>query len=501
MDTKLRIVPGLGQPFEIERDVAEGYRGPARQVVRRIIEDHIHDPDLLRMLDDKEVALEQFTEGDSDADGHEALVTANTDWSEIVQALQAQTVELGLARTHKGGLPYKDMGHRCGEVTHAIQWVREEDQRMVQHPAGYLLTQDDEARVIRGTDVFISGRALAKAELICRQLGGSEGMWYWTSEQATPALITDLIIPEQRATAGMCATAGVDVLKVNRLARKQGHRVVAAGHSHGRSGVFSSITDRRLMHYLAAERVGHASVASRAIAGRIRTAEPPHAPGSPPAATGPAPTNLAPAQVFQVDFPDAATSRVRISTRRSDIAAGDLLVELVSELRALSVTFSTHNADGAHYFPVERARVCPTCGIREEVIHLAREVTLHVVGPRELSAEERAALAKEVKEKVEHGFAWGGKWGSAWTDPEGQGYLEYEYGEPCETGYYRAEPGATEDFEIRQRGSLVGRVSGAVLEEAAYKVPALAAALGWAEYTSRGEQEVRDDGSTKPDTR
>lgn len=366
----------------------------------------------------------------------------------------------------------------------------EKPHRRVDHPADYRLSGEDLAVVARGLALFISGRALAKAAFLADLMGSQELLFYWTSERGAAGLITDLIIPEQRTTAGMCVSEGQSVLRASRQARKLGRYIVAAGHSHGRSAVFSSGTDRRLMGELANERVGHSTYLRRKAQGRLAEA-----------AAGPE----GQARQLEATFPDAPECTVRLGVARPDVSAQDLTVELVREIQGMTVTFSTHNAYGEHYFPMHRVRICPTCQAREEATRSSDQVTLHVVGPEEITAEEKQALRKEVESKVQRGYLWEGTCRpSTWpatapvaaTLPAGE-----DTPEPGEVGICGAEATVAADFEVYQRGCRVGRIPAAVVEEAAFRVPALARALGWTEYGQTSQEAGHEPDRSSDQTR
>lgn len=162
----------------------------------------------------------------------------------------------------------------------------------------------------------------------------------------------------------------------------------------------------------------------------------------------------------------------------------------------MTVTFSTHNVRGEHYFPVHRVKLCPACQARDEATRPAEEVALHVVGPQELSADEREALRKEAKSKVQRGYLWdGAPKGHPWDErePEAGGLADEE----GEAGIREVGENAAADFEVYRRGNRVGRIPAALLEEAACRTPALAAALGWNEYAHASQEAT--DGAEQPD--
>lgn len=101
MVSKLIFRAAAGREYAMDAAVAGAYSGSVRDVARQIVRDHIRDPYLLAMLDDPLLTFDQYTE-DADGTGHEAAVSPLADWSTIIEGVQGQTCELGLARLHMG---------------------------------------------------------------------------------------------------------------------------------------------------------------------------------------------------------------------------------------------------------------------------------------------------------------------------------------------------------------------------------------------------------------
>ena len=127
---------------------------------------------------------------------------------------------------------------------------------------------------------------------------------------------------------------------------------------------------------------------------------------------------------------------------------------------------------------------------------ISEGVRVHVIGAEELSEEEQSELIAELGRKAPRSwrFREQGEWGQsdlqeALAEPEpADAATEPEDGDEAETA----------EFVVSRRNERVGSVPAAVLEEAAYRCPALARALGWdqdetAERRTRQNEEPRKD--------
>ena len=122
---------------------------------------------------------------------------------------------------------------------------------IVAEPADFRFQARDRDAILTGKAVFIRGRALAKADFLCREAGHLELFWYWVANGEMPYVIDDLVLPDrQYVTTGHCTLDGGEVIKVNRKVRRQGNQIAGAGHSHGDSSVFSSPTDIEMIQQL-----------------------------------------------------------------------------------------------------------------------------------------------------------------------------------------------------------------------------------------------------------
>ena len=93
---KVRVYPGAGKPIEIDQETAAAEKGSVGDVIPRILRETVRDPSLLRMLGNPNLVYEQ-------ASPVESPIEQDRDWREIVNDLQKQDVEIGMAVAHRGG--------------------------------------------------------------------------------------------------------------------------------------------------------------------------------------------------------------------------------------------------------------------------------------------------------------------------------------------------------------------------------------------------------------
>jgi len=350
-------------------------------------------------------------------------------------------------------------------------WIRTPEQSIITVDADYKLTDRDRDDAEAGRALFFTGKALAKAELICERQGGLEILWYWTARRSTPWVIDGLVLPDdQYATSGTCYAAPEEVLAVSRRARRIGRLIQGAGHSHGRLPVFASRTDLELMSQLAAERVGFASQVDRSIQGAVeeQSAVAPAA-GAPDSQQSP--------QTFEVTFDKHPETWLRF-VAPAGLAADDFDVELDRLQRHQVSFFTTHNAHGDHYFPVHHVTSCFHCGTRLED-YSAENVRIRVIGPKRLSEEEENDLIAELDAKAPRGGFFREPWGWSRSSAGKTVELDEPADDRAKSDDEEEEKKTPTDFFVYRHGQRVGSVTAAVLEEAAYRCPALASALGW----------------------
>jgi len=457
----LTITAGGGSGYVIDGAAVARHRGHIADVLRTILDEEVRDPDLLAMLADPQLALEMY-DRDERGEPHEAPLGPTEDWQRVVDELQREDKVLHMSRSAEGG---------GGDETAAGDpRGRFPYQQAVRHGRSYALTDADRREAQAGRAVFITGEALAKAEVICREADASEVFWWWLSGPDGP-LIVDVLVPEQSASSGFCRVEGPDVSKAARAAFGQGRRIVAAGHSHGWSGLFSSRIDKDQMKELVREAVGLVENSRRSVAGKVRRA------GGADGDDG----HLA--VTFGADQPG-----INIRIADADGAAPqEPKVELDLDSRCVTSTFSTHNRYGTHFFPALRTVRCPSCGIKRLTFIDAGEVVVHVVGPIRLGAEERRQLAEQVRGRVR-----GRQLAVAWrADEAAEQRPDVPDRQAAADGEGDGQPdGPPADFQLYRRDRPIADIPAVLLEEAAANTPKLSVVLGWTPAGTQADEEI-----------
>jgi hypothetical protein len=336
-------------------------------------------------------------------------------------------------------------------------------QPVVRHGAGYKLTPADRAAVARGAAFFMTGRALAKVEEICRLMGAREVIYFFLHREPEP-VGEEVYVPEQSASLACCEASGAQIIRAAREIRQQGYAVLAGGHSHGLSNVYTSQTDREELSVLHLDNVARFSTVAERIEGIARDR-----------------SGRGGARAVRVSFPGTQLD-VEITARGKGLAAEDLGVTLVRRWQRAVSTFSTSNARREHLVPALARITCPACGHGEEKEIPASAIAVHIIGPIGITAEERAALREELARKVTT------TWGVDHVVPsvpsgtaEKAGSCAGAAGSMPATVAVTTVPAAPAPFVVWRHGKHVATLDPVVLEEAAAKVPALAEALGWKE--------------------
>jgi hypothetical protein len=157
-------------------------------------------------------------------------------------------------------------------------------------------------------------------------------------------------------------------------------------------------------------------------------------------------------QRFDVTFPELGhtSAEIAISGLEQELAAGNVSVSLRRRGRRCTTVFSTHNRRGEHLMPPLARESCPECGCSSDVILDPEDVTIHVIGPRELSADEEEFYRHEATTRV------------------GADAYACQYAPARKNG----------QFVVSRGGHLVGLVSSDVMREALKRCPRLVVALG-----------------------
>ncbi len=317
------------------------------------------------------------------------------------------------------------------------------------HEIGYEPTQEDRAAVDQGKRVFLTGRVLALVEMVCALMGTIEVIYYFLVRKPG-VVIEELYVPEQWCSPCFCEVPAETVIRSGREIRRRGFAVFSAGHSHGASAVFTSQTDRNQERTLLLESVARVASITEPVEGNITESVGRDGEG-----------------VLRAAAVDGSIA-VEIASRRGPLRAKDVSVRLYRSWQRSLSSFATSNSSGEHMVPGLSVTTCPVCRHREEREIPASEVEVHVIGPMELSEEEKEAVAAEVDEKVSV------VWGYA---ASGQVYVNRIAG-GAGTGA-SVQIAAPDPFVVSRHGQKVATVDASVLEKAAALNPELNRALGW----------------------
>lgn len=472
MATQLTIRHGAGAVLVVpDEAIPRTNAGTARDALLAIAH-ALRDQSLRAIVLEPDVVVDAYIAAEDkhgledDAPGTELPVNPDANFAQILQLLERCDVELGVARRHTGGADCAPLRH-CGDAAQLRHRFRRQD--AVAHPEGYELADDDRRLVAEGRAIFITGDALAAAEEACGAAGDSmELFWYWVARSHAPHLVIDLVVPDQTASADLCSVDARDVLSAARRAARAGCVIVGAGHSHGKASVFTSFTDTRQIHALAAEQAGVMTTAIReyweqatpvARAGGNGSAQ--FAAGFPAAGCD---------AIVETAAPDGAPPRMCLRTSR----------------RLLATTFSTSNTYNEHLFPVLATRACPACGVAEAEVVPPEDVTVHVVGPVELPAGRRERLMAEVGRRLALRR-------QCETRAQVSGYCRHDSQAPA-TPTAPSTSGAFR-YAIYLGTEYLASVDPDILRDAGAAYPPLAEALGWrrrvraAEQTAKGSAE------------
>ena len=338
-------------------------------------------------------------------------------------------------------------------------------QHSIVHPDDYTVRPEDRTQIHAGTAFFLRGSVLALIARLCRFCRGLECFFYYLASSQDPYVADEILIPQQVVSYGSCVVDGQAVLRAGRQARACGKQVIAAGHSHGFGGVYSSGTDRDQMKELAREAVGYIQETSATVRGTVHRVS----------SSGARNNGKQTGHVFRADF-DGQEGSVQIATERADLAPEDLVVLREHRQRRTISFFTTSNADGDHYFPAHEVHSCIECGRKQERFIEAENVCVHIVGPVEITADEEQALLDMAEHRIQATISYRSTGQCTVSDRDRR-----LSGDASGTGSSRSLVPTTEPapFAIYRRNAWVASIPAAVLEEAAAKSSRLAIALGW----------------------
>jgi hypothetical protein len=460
---KLRISAGAGEGYEISGEVAARYAGnTVKDALSEIIQEDIHDPHLLSMLQEPQSGLELFG-NEADGECEESPLSLNEKWDRVLKCLEEGCAEVGFVRKHRGGV--RVLKKRWKRHQRAI--VRSFPYQSVTcYPPDHSLSEKERNAIRNGKAISLHGCVIAKIECICKALKSCEAFWYYLASKEEPDVIQDLIIPQQSGSSAHCKVEGKEVLRISRKVRKCGLKIVAAGHSHGWGGLFSSGTDRGQMSELADESVGKISITKESIKGSVKF-----------------PRNKNNDKAFEMSFKDkTGAAVVKIKSKANHdvlIDPEDLEVEFHRKQRRAISCFSTHNSRGKHLFPLLLVESCTVCGAKHERFIEAENVQVYVIGAVEITKSQKKKLKEEVK-RVKTWSYWSSQDGATEGDVEDESSKQGAENDDvsCLDDDKQTEKDP-DPFYVHRRGSLVGTVPAVVMERAAAETHSLATALGW----------------------
>jgi len=361
----------------------------------------------------------------------------------------------------------------------------------VQLPADWSPGEEVRTRAYQGDCILIRGSALAKANLIVREMGNCEAAWYWLAHRDDLLVIEDLYLPaQQTVSAAHVAISAEAVAAANRAVRRQGMVIVGGGHSHHGMGVSTSSIDVDLFGQLAQEGAGYRSVLWHSAAGCL----------SPIPASDEKQDADQPGEgraEYRVTFDECPDTELLLSGP-ADWCPQDLELELKWRQTRLLSLFSTHDWWGKLHFPLLEVIRCGRCGERTSEQFLP-PATMLIIGPIALDVEQRrqtlAELERHAPRRLFSAVTTGPSTSSTQTRAGGDSGQTAATGEQVaadsQTGG-ETPPGTPAPFEIYRLGedTPVAVVEAAVIEEAAHRVPALGQALGW---TAAAAEPAADD--------
>lgn len=99
---KLRISAGAGEGYEVDSEVVAGFSGRTGDALQQLIDEHVRDPELRRLLAEPNIVLE--LSGNDEEGEFQSALSADSDWQEgVVNGLVEGDRRLGLRRVHQGG--------------------------------------------------------------------------------------------------------------------------------------------------------------------------------------------------------------------------------------------------------------------------------------------------------------------------------------------------------------------------------------------------------------
>jgi len=342
-------------------------------------------------------------------------------------------------------------------------------------PAGFSPTGPDRQAAAKGRMVFFSGRVIAIVEAIIAYMRHWEAIWYYLTPSGDPvATATDVIIPRQEVTSASCTVDPREVLRCARLAERRGGRIGFPGHGHGSNFLGTSGQDWRQLESQCCEGLGLTTKVCKTTAGEVRpVADETHG-----------------GALYEVGFGANVKETVRIATGS---AVEGMAVELCESQRSILTYFTTSNQSQGHLVAGLEAVRCSKCGASVYRRIPPEEITVCVVGPIEITDEQREAIHAELAEKVTSGY-----W--EFNRPQ-QAIDDHASWQPAVAGPVVAQDG--QDYELWRGNTRIATITPACLEESAAKCESLSQQLGWSTSQAQGQaQEPRanhEEGGSQTD--
>ena len=100
--SSLLVTAGAGDGWEIPAEDAAKVNGRTRDVIQQLVDEHIGDPELRRMLSGPNAVFE--LSGQDEDGGFECPLSGDSDWQrDVVGGLEEGVKAIGVRRSHKGG--------------------------------------------------------------------------------------------------------------------------------------------------------------------------------------------------------------------------------------------------------------------------------------------------------------------------------------------------------------------------------------------------------------
>jgi len=328
--------------------------------------------------------------------------------------------------------------------------------------------------------------ALEKADQIVRYMVETEVAWFWISPANNPLLIEDILFPERQYVTGCHVEIPAESVSAgNREARRRGMVITGEGHSHNRMPSYSSSTDVSQMDRLSTEGVGFRFELRKSLTGTIERVAPPASSDA---------ERQSVLSTLRVSFQELPTLKASISlpAGASPEEFERVGVQLHLSQRRLLSFFSTHNIHRSLHFPLFEVIRCACCGARTAE-RLFYPDTICILGPVALCASERRALLSDLERRAPHRGFWRIAESEKADPPElktsdvtSAGIAE----ENTDVSNAGGDTAAPMPFEVYRRGERVAVVDAKVLEEAAWRLPDLAIALGWTDGNAVPRSEI-----------